>query len=170
MALNAKILAILADSLEFDDGEMDGLVTALVGIVNEQTAPLNERIAELEAASTAAPKVKKAAKKASGGAKKAPNAYSKFVKVASAISKDEAEDGIKDIAFTPTAPTADKAVARWSSAPADLIDFTAECTLEHLIKTIKGCDEFSNLMVASSLAWNMIPDTQKTEITTAISA
>ena len=170
MALNTKILAILADSLEFDDGEMDGLVTALVGIVNEQTAPLNERIAELEAASTAAPKVKKATKKASGGAKKAPNAYSKFVKVASAISKDDLEDGIKDITFTPTAPTADKAVARWSSAPADLIDFTAECTLEHLIKTIKGCDEFSNLMVASSLAWNMIPDTQKNEITTAISA
>jgi hypothetical protein len=28
---------------------MDGLTTALVGIVNEQTAALNERIAELEA-------------------------------------------------------------------------------------------------------------------------
>lgn len=168
MALNAKILAILADSLEFDDGEMDGLVTALVGIVNEQTAQLTERIAELEAASTVAPKVKKATKKASG-AKKAPNAYSKFVKAASSICKDEHVEA-KDIAFTPAAPTAEKAVARWASAPADLIDFTTECTLEHLIKTIKGCEEFSNLMVASSLAWNMIPDTQKTEITTAITA
>lgn len=169
MALNAKILASLADSLEFEDGEMDGLVTAIVAIVNEQTAPLNERIAELEAASTAAPKVKKAAKKAPGGAKKAPNAYSKFVKAASSICKDENVEA-KDIAFTPNEPTAEKALARWASAPADLIDFTTECTLEHLIKTIKGCDEFGNLMVASSLAWSMIPDTQKTQITAAISA
>ena len=52
--LTAKILATLADSLEFEDGEMDGLVTALVAIVNEQTAPLTERIAELEADSAPA--------------------------------------------------------------------------------------------------------------------
>ena len=168
MALNAKILASLADALEFEDGEMDGLVTTIVAIINEQTAPLTERIAELEATSTAAPKVEKATRKASGGAKKA-NAYSKFVTAASSICKDEHVEA-KDIAFTPNAPTAEKALARWASAPADLIDFTSECTLEHLIKTIKGCDEFSNLMVASSLAWNMIPDTQKTEITSAIAA
>ena len=43
------ILATLATSFEFEDGDVDGLTTALVSIVNEQTAALNERIAELEA-------------------------------------------------------------------------------------------------------------------------
>ena len=166
MALNTKILAILADSLEFDDGEMDGLVKALVGIVNEQTAPLTERIAELEATTLAAPvKVTKKAKaKGSGKGNKKPNAYSKFVKAASSMCKGEQAEG-KDIIFTPIAPTAEKAVARWQSAPDGLIDFAQECTLEHLIKTIKECDAFSNLMVASSLAWNMLPEETKTELT-----
>ena len=172
-SLNPKILAILADNLEFDDGEMDALVAQLAGIVSEQVKPLEERIAELETAladggdSGSKPKVKRGKKTATAtgtGAKKTPNAYSKFVKAASSIVKDE-DVNCKSLRFTPQEPTADKAISRWASAPSGAIDFGAECTLEDLIKSIKNIDEFSNLMVASSLAWNMIPDSAKQELT-----
>ena len=181
MALNDQILAILADNLEFDDGEMDALVAQLAGIVSEQVIketdvlikPLQKRIAELETAladggdSGSKPKVKRGKKTATAtgtGAKKTPNAYSKFVKAASSIVKDE-DVNCKSLRFTPQEPTADKAISRWASAPSGAIDFGTECTLEDLIKSIKNIDEFSNLMVASSLAWNMIPDSAKQELT-----
>lgn len=176
MALNQEILAILADNLEFDDGEMDALVAQLAGIVSEEMKPLLERIAELEtladggSGGASKPKVrrgKKTANPTGTGAKKTPNAYSKFVKAASSIVKDE-DVPCKSLSFKPQEPTADKAISRWAAAPSGAIDFGAECTLEDLVKSIKNIDEFSNLMVASSLAWNMIPDSAKQELTTIL--
>ena len=169
-ALNTRFLSALGDHLEFDKGEMDALVSTLCGLVEEQTAPLIDRIAELEANSgTQTGKVKvKTARKGSGksgkssGPKKA-NDYSRFVKLASAISKGEDAEG-KDISFTPTALTADKAIARWSQAPSDLIDFDTEYRLEDLIGLVKGHDSFSNLMVCSSLVWGMIPSEAKDQV------
>ena len=175
MALNSTIksqfLAALGEHLEFDDGEMDGLVASLCGIVTEEVTLLNERIAELESTQQAGSgKVKvKATRKGSGKTtgKKQPNAYSKFVKLASAISKGEDAEG-KDIVFTPIALAADKAVARWSAAPDNLVDFSAEYRLEDLIQIVKGHDDFSNLMVASSLVWGMIPSAAKEQVTTLL--
>ena len=178
MAFNAKILAALNETLEFEDGEMDeqleALVGQLAGIVSEQVKPLEERIAELETAladggnSGSKPKVKRGKKTATGtGPKKTANAYSRFVKAASSIVKDE-DVPCKSLKLKPQEPTADKAISRWATAPSDAIDFGAECTLEDLVKSIKNIDEFSNLMVASSLAWNMIPDSAKQELTSIL--
>ena len=173
-SLDARILAILADNLEFDDGEMDALVAQLAGIVSEEMKPLLERIAELEtladggSGGASKPKVRRGKKTANPtggtGAKKTPNAYSKFVKAASSIVKDE-DVPCGRYSFKPQEPTAEKAISRWAAAPPGAIDFGAECTLEDLVKSIKNIDEFSNLMVASSLAWNMIPDSAKQELT-----
>ena len=182
MALNDQILAILAENLEFDDGEMDALVAQLAdivaGVVIKETdvliKPLQKRIAELETAladggnSGSKPKVKRGKKTATGtGPKKTANAYSRFVKAASSIVKDE-DVPCKSLKLKPQEPTADKAISRWAAAPSDAIDFGAECTLEDLVKSIKNIDEFSNLMVASSLAWNMIPDSAKQELTSIL--
>lgn len=178
MAFNAKILTALNETLEFEDGEMDeqleALVGQLAGIVSEQVKPLEERIAELETAladggnSGSKPKVKRGKKTATGtGPKKTANAYSRFVKAASSIVKDE-DVPCKSLKLKPQEPTADKAISRWAAAPSDAINFGAECTLEDLVKSIKNIDEFSNLMVASSLAWNMIPDSAKQELTSIL--
>ena len=175
-ALPERILATLDDTLAFEDGDMDGLVTELTSIVqasvNEQTAALNERIAELEAELKAGlPNGKVKRTKGKGTAAKTgkkPNTYSRFVRWASEACKgDAAETGI---AFTPCKLTVNKAISRWSAAPDDLVDFTAEYKLEDLIKIVKGHDSFSNLMIASSLVWNMIPPAAKEQVIATILA
>lgn len=168
-ALNTRFLSALGDHFEDTDG-MDDLVSALCALVEEETRALNDRIAELEAnsgAQTGKVKVKTARKGTGKSAKssgpKKPNDYSKFVKLASAISKGVDAQG-KDISFTPTPLTADKAIARWSQAPSDLVDFDTEYRLEDLIGLVKGHDSFSNLMVCSSLVWGMIPSEAKDQV------
>jgi hypothetical protein len=167
MALNTKFLTALSENLEFDEGEMNALLASLCAIAEQEMAPLNARIAELESGAGPNGKVKASRKGISNtGAKKQPNAYSKFVKMASAISKGDAAE--TDITFTPCQLTADKAISRWSAAPDDLVDFTAEYKLEDLINIVKGHDSFSNLMIASSLVWNMIPPAAKEQVITIL--
>jgi hypothetical protein len=168
-ALNTKFLTVLSENLEFDEGEMNGLLASLCAIAEQEMAPLNARIAELESGAGPNGKVKvKASRKGSSntGAKKQPNAYSRFVRWASEACKGDAAE--TDITFTPCQLTADKAISRWSAAPDDLVDFTAEYKLEDLIKIVKGHDDFSNLMIASSLVWNMIPPAAKEQVTAVL--
>jgi len=166
MALNNQILAALSENLEFEKGEMDALAAQLEAIVAEQVTPLHQRIAELEAGLPNGKVKRTKATTGNAGAKK-PNSYSKFVKMASAISKGDHAKG-KDISFKPSRITGDKAIARWSAAPDDLVDFAAEYKLEDLIQIVKGHDDFSNLMIASSLVWNMIPPAAKEQVTAVL--
>jgi hypothetical protein len=104
--------------------------------------------------------------------KTGPNSYSKFVRLVAGICQSdpgtllnaEWNKDYTDITFTPAPPTGDKAKARWDSA-AELRIHPTEISIENLIRIVKNHPPFSNLMIASSLVWNMIPSSTKQQVT-----
>jgi hypothetical protein len=116
-----------------------------------------------------------------------PNNYSKFVRLVAGISQYDApcllngewnagtgvgrlgELGLSctEITFTPAPITGDKAKAHWDtdSLRSSRPDVDSEITLETLIRVVKDHPPFNNLMIASSLVWNMIPSSAKQQVT-----